>query len=69
MTMASTEPVEIVRCGKCRYWEKKGKGILGEEIGTCCNTGFDFPFGCEYEPITGENDFCCWGKGKEADNQ
>lgn len=58
--MPTADVVEVVRCGKCKHWKSKRKGILDEYVGDCHNT--DFPFNCEHSPIMSETDFCSYGE-------
>lgn len=58
--------MEVVRCGKCKYWGRMGYDpLLERAYGYCRNR--DFPFMCESDPSTSENDFCSYGikKGDE----
>jgi hypothetical protein len=60
----AVDVVEVVRCGKCKHWKNKRKGVLDEYVGECYNN--DFPFHCEYRPIMQENAFCSYGERRDT---
>ena len=49
----NVETVEVVRCGKCKYWYPDESPVLG--AGECHKCEAD-------DSLWGENDFCSYGE-------
>lgn len=59
--------VEVVRCGECKHFGCRYKGILGEDVGYCYNNENNgFPFLYEGRPCMRATDFCSCGERKET---
>lgn len=62
----TADVVEVVRCGKCKHWKFKRKGVIDNYIGDCHN---DNLYCCSSnKPIMRENDFCSYGE-RRTDNE
>lgn len=58
--------VEVVRCGECKHFGCRYKGISGEDVGYCYNNQNNgFPFLCDSRPCMRATDFCSYGERKE----
>lgn len=59
--------VEVVRCGECKHFGCRYKGISGEDVGYCYNNQNNgFPFLCDSRPCMRATDFCSYGERKET---